>query len=874
MKENKVLNWFYHKRVYFLAFLIPVVVLFAVFAAFGYYPFGDYCPLVLDLNGQYVYYFETLRDAVWGDGSIFMSWSRNLSGEFLGIFAYYLASPFTIIVMLLPRTMILESIMIMQLAKIGTMAVTMAFYLRNSKKITDNNILIFGSLYALMAYAVVQLMDPMWLDGLIYLPLITYGIEKLIDKGKKLYFIIPLALMFMANFYIGWMIALFCVLYFFYYYFFAQKEDVSGAKPFFTAGIRFAISAITAALCAAAILIPVYYSLKLGKLEFTTPNFGLKPQFPLFDFFTKLLPETYDTVRPEGLPFVYCGTLSLIMFPLYFLNSNIDKKKKIGNGALLTVLLLCMYLSTIDIAWHGFQVPNWLPYRYSFIFSFIMLVMAAEAFERIEGITHKQLGGTFVALFIYVIYIDKMGLKHASTTGAIWFTLVCLIGYLLLILHYKKHAPAKTASIVVLILVVGELFGGSLQTLKSINSDVVYSKHSSYVGYIDDGRKIMADLTEMDDGLYRTEKTFHRTVNDAMAFKMKGISHSSSTLNAGAVNFLDRLGFTCGGHYTKYKGHTYVTDAILGIKYIITKDADTGYTEAVLSQDGMTVYKNPDALPIGYMVNDNIINKELLDDDPFVNQNKLLSGMLYDDGYVEFFKRIPVLETRYDNVDHSEQSAGHTHYKPIVKGANAHIEFLFDVPTDDVVYMFLPAVYIHDREVNVWINNQYAEQYFGTDNYNVKTIGRFNAGENVSVITTITKEDCYMKDQWFYYLDEDMFHTAVDQLKEQPWNITEFSETHLEGTVSAKDGQILFTSISYEPGWTVKVDGEKVEPVKLLEGVIGIPVPAGDHTVTMDFFPHGLAIGLVLTAVGIVLVVVFGILEKKQQKILLKRLYK
>lgn len=131
-----------------------------------------------------------------------------------------------------------------------------------------------------------------------------------------------------------------------------------------------------------------------------------------------------------------------------------------------------------------------------------------------------------------------------------------------------------------------------------------------------------------------------------------------------------------------------------------------------------------------------------------------------------------------------------------------------------------------------------------------------------------------MKDQWFYYLDEDMFQSAVDQLKQQPWNITEFSETHLEGTVSAKEGQILFTTISYEPGWTVKVDGEKVEPVKLVDGVIGIPVPAGDHTVTMDFFPHGLAIGLVLSGVGIALVVVLAIFEKKKQKVLLKRLYK
>ena len=34
------------------------------------------------------------------------------------------------------------------------------------------------------------------------------------------------------------------------------------------------------------------------------------------------------------------------------------------------------------------------------------------------------------------------------------------------------------------------------------------------------------------------------------------------------------------------------------------------------------------------------------------------------------------------------------------------------------------------------------------------------------------------------------------------------------------------TSIPYEPGWTIKVDGKKVEPIALADALIGIRVPA------------------------------------------------
>ena len=191
--------WCARNYIYILAFFIPVALTYLAYALFGMYPFGPESVLCLDLNGQYVYYFEAIRDAFWGDGSIFYNWSRNLSGEFFGIIGYYLASPFTLIVILLPRTMILGSLLIMQLCKLGTAAVTFCYFLQKSRKLKPLHALLFSMMYAMMAYAITQLIDPMWLDGLVFLPLICLGVEYLIDDGRKINYIIPLALMCFAN---------------------------------------------------------------------------------------------------------------------------------------------------------------------------------------------------------------------------------------------------------------------------------------------------------------------------------------------------------------------------------------------------------------------------------------------------------------------------------------------------------------------------------------------------------------------------------------------------------------------------------------------------------------------------------------------------
>ena len=900
LKENKApitlkfnfWTFLYSKRIYIFAFLIPAVALFIAYAFFGIYPFGKESVLVLDLNGQYVYYYENLRDALHGNGSLVNSWSRNLSGETIGIFAYYLASPFMLIVMLLPRSIMTASILIMQLCKVGTASVTMCHFLGNHKKMSGSTSLIFSVIYSLMAYMIVQLMDPMWLDGLIYLPLICKGIDKLVDEKKWLYLVIPLTLMFIANFYIGWMIAIFCIIYFLAYFFFISDA----AAPFkFTnlvySGSLFACSGLLSAICSAWLLIPLYFSLKLGKFEFSTPNFEMETQFDFADFFVDLLPNVYDTCRPEGSPVVYCGVLTILLVPLFFLNTNIKLRKKIGCGLLTLVLILSMYMSTVDIVWHGLQVPNWLPYRYSFMCSFMFIFMAAQAFERIEGITAKEIGGMFFVLAAYVLYVDKQGLEKVTLLATVWFTIGFGALYALLVYLYKKHYNIKPVPVVMLIFIIGELITSTTYTLFKIDEDVVYSKEASYNRYITLGRNTVGKIYDMDeDPIYRIESNYHRTVNDAMAFGSFGVSHSSSTLNSGPIEMLHKLGFSYGGHYIKYKGSTYLTDALLGIRYVMEKgsakpDEDGNITVAknkhydkmVLANGDNTdifyVYANPNALPIAFMASNDILDVSLEGDNPFICQNAFFSS-LCTDTKAEYFKQVDIDRVVPENAKPSTYGT-HTKYVPRIEGENSHIEFILTAPTEDMMYLYFPSSY--ERKINLWLNGDFVDYYFEGGNEVIQPLGRFSEGEEISVIATITEEknEVLFADEYFYYLDEEAFKRSVEELKQHPLEIESFKENHIRGTVNADKDGILFTTISYEPGWTIKVDGVKTEPVELVDALIGIPVSAGEHSIEMSCFPKGMTIGIIISMGGVLIVVTAVVLTKrsKKEKTLLDRLY-
>lgn len=906
-------QWFIRNKLYFLAFFIPVVIMFTGYALFKVFPFGQESVLVLDLNGQYVYYFEALRDAFWGDGSMLYNWSRNLSGGYIGIIAYYLASPFTLIVMLLPRTMLLESLLIMILAKVGTASVTFSYYLQKSKGMKPLQSIVFSTLYALCAYGVIQAMDPMWLDGVILLPLIILGVEYLIDDGRKLNYIIPLAIMFISNFYIGYIVGIFTFIYF-VFYLFTGKDDVNkktAAYDKLKIFGRFALSTVVSLMCAAFMLLSVYNALQLGKFDFSQPDFSFATQFNPLDFFPQLLPGQYDTVNVEGLPEIYCGVLTLIMLPLFYMNKEVALRKKIGYTAVLAVLFTSMFIRPIDMVWHGFQMPNWLPFRYSFTFSFVLVIMGATAFKKFSGVKLSGVVGSVVGVLGFVALVACRKIDHLSKTDLLLAAgYVVVYGVIVIIARHKEKFFAVAAPIAILALSSGELVYNCYNTYKDEDKDLIYSARTTWYNYINNGREVTQQLYNYDPSFYRAEKTFHRTVNDNSAFGLRGLSHSSSVMNAKVLTFLEALGYSTSTYFSRYDGNTPITDSLLGIKYAMDKNL-VGSSDAkrlvnetynpvfaynYVNEDGkdtvIDVYQNPNALSIGYMADENVTYIDSLgNDNTFNSQNIFMSTISGNtvidlnqgtfDSFHEYFKPIDVDPNTFElnNVTTSPYGEDQTMYTAAAEGdptVNMHIK----APSDQTIYMFFKTEY--QKSVNLWlstekdadgnyINHKFVGAYFENHDYHTVNLGKFEPGQEFELRMTVANEYTIVKNFFFYTFDQDLFQQDIDKVKQNQWNLTEAGGRHLEGTITAEKGQVMMTSIPYEPGWTVKVDGKKVEPICIVKALLGVKLEPGEHTVEMTYTPPGFVPGLGAMVLGIICIVFIYRYDKKNNKVLIAR---
>ena len=372
--KNGIEHFFKKENQMWLSFLLPALILLISYFCFGVYPIDKQSVLSLDLNGQYVYYYDHMYDVLYGDESLFYSWSRNLSGEWMGIIGYYLASPFNFIVWLFPRAHILDGLLTMMCVKVGAIGLCMSIYLSRSRKCTKLSTVLFSICYALCAYTVVQTMNPMWLDGVMILPVICLGIERFVDQRRFRLLVFAWVYGFVTCFYIGYMLAIFSVIYFMLYMVITRHSEAR--ENFFKIAVSILGLGVVAVMISAFMIIPVYESLSYGKFAFSTPDYSLKENFPFIELLDKILPNSYDTVRMSGLPFLYCGTITILLIPSYFFCHKIRRSERIGYAAVLLLLTLCMYIRPVDMIWHGGQMPNWLPYRYSFIICFLLTVIA------------------------------------------------------------------------------------------------------------------------------------------------------------------------------------------------------------------------------------------------------------------------------------------------------------------------------------------------------------------------------------------------------------------------------------------------------------------------------------------------------------------
>ncbi|MBQ3012666.1 MAG: YfhO family protein [Clostridia bacterium] len=931
-----------------LAAIIPAVIFFLIYLARGLYPFGNETVLVLDLNGQYVYFFEELRNTVLNGGSLLYSWSRQLGGEFLGIYAYYIASPLSYLILLFPADKTQEFLLVMFMIKAAICGGTMAFYL-HKHSVNKNKLAVvtFAIMYALCAYCVVHQNNTMWIDAVMWLPLVTYGLEELIKYGKYKVFVIFLALTLASNFYIGYMVCIFVLIYYFFYMLAYKDNNVNNPRKeenhFLKSILRVGFFSAVAIAIAAVIVFGAYYSLQFGKNEFTNPSWEIKFKFDFYDLLFKLLPSSYDTVRIDGLPFVYCGLLTVLLAPLFFCSKKFTTREKIASGVLILIFVFSFMISTLDLVWHGFQKPQWLNARFSFMLCFFLIFLAFRAFDQIKSIHASSVAAVATVIFLYLIilqnfeedfiaklealaYGPKDGKFSIHPFATVTLTIVCLVAYVSLIALMSKAKNKDLVAAVLLCVVCGELFFSGLSNINDFDSDVSYSTHSSYNDFTEMMDPIVEVIKEYDDSFYRCEKTYYRKTNDNMLLGIKGLSNSTSTLNKSTIDFLHRLGYYSKSNLSKYQGGTAVTDSLLGIKYIISdRDYSSVYGEPIFSGEdyaehlGITVdeliesttagtkytggqskyyssndffvYYNPNALSLAFAATDAILEVNMKEENSYLSEkNEKYEALNNPDGYTSPFTRVnailsailgeevEVFKAAVQNGDPVTSgctaSISSKHNKYTATGDKPTVTYSYTVPENTMLYLYFPSYYSRAIKLSS-STSPILDNTSSLDRCDdrIVELGAISGTEySLTVTPNGTNKDFYTKldDSFIYYIDTEALADVFGRIQENQLVINDnYKDDDIRGTIkTANDDQLVMTTIPYDKGWQVYVDGEKVETFEVLDSLVAFRVDdTGDHTVRFVYRSKAFVFGITLTLVGIAGFVLIIVFEQRLKKL-------
>lgn len=887
---QRVGNRLIEKKYLYPSFLLPIAIMMLVYACLGIFPIDERTILILDMNGQYVYFFEQLRDVLSGNGSLLYTFERALGGEFFGIFTYYLASPLSLLVVLFPKTAITEAITAIMLLKCGLCGLSFSYYLDKTREKNVFGFTMFSTMYALCAYATTFQSNTMWIDALIWLPLVALGIERVIKTGHFKLFVIALALTVWSNYYIGYMCCIFVALYFFCYLFSHKSEDtneLNESNHGLKALGRIILYSFVALLIASLIIFVAYYSLSFGKSGFQDSDFSANLRFDIIDIIVKLFPGTYDTVRFEGHPNIYSGLLMLIMLPVYYFSSKISAREKIFYSVLCAIFLVSFSINTVDLVWHGFQIPIWLNYRYSFMFSFIMLTMAYRGFEHYREMESKFFFKVCAVLVASLIVIQKTATFFRYVDGnltevmpdyeVIWLS-IGFIAIYMVVLYFCKHSKlTQTMSVILLVCVCLEAFSASLINWGEQIADVGWASRTNYRSFVDRLTVATDIIQKNDDGLYRTEKTIFRKPNDAFALNMKGASEFNSTFNQGVVSFLKKSGFVSRSQSSKYFSGNEVIDSILGIKYVIGDGPNEDgvinnhvsglYDKTYVADGNMYIYKNPFALPIAYAVDDKIKEATVENDiiSPFEYMESLVGNMLGKES-VSLFDSC---NYRVYSTSNCKEYVGSfaTEFRRTDSGKGSSFTYSVTATHDGSIYMFLPTPY--STIAKVYVEDYCLGDLFSNDSYRIYNIGNYKKGETVKVKFQYNHYRMYFYNDYPYFVqtNEQKIATATDTLKLGGLNVTKHSDTKIEGTLTANEDKTVLTTIPYDSGWKVYVDGEKVDTFKSIETFVAFDISAGEHSIVLKYQPTIFYIGIFTSLLGITLFVLLIFIDKRKREL-------
>lgn len=797
-----------------LSFIISLILFIILFLYLKLEPFGNRSILVYDLEQQYVDFFSFLKQNT--DG--LFTFSRTLGGEVVGLYSYYLLSPFNIILFFTPLKFLTSTISLIMILKLSLACLTFSYFLKSKYNKNDISILMWGLLYSFSSFGISYMCNIMWLDALYLMPLVVLGIDKYFKNESLLLYSLSYLILLISNYYMAFI----CSIFIFLYYIF----NVDYKKQFLRKLLKFGINTLLIIGTASIILIPTLFSLKNGKMDsLNIISFELIISL-------KELVSSFSIMNP---PYqlnelnIYCGILPIICLIYYFMDKKVDKKEKIKNIVFIIIFVLSFSFRIFDSIWHAFNIPQWFIYRYSFLFIFLILLISFKGFINILSEDKNIILITIISIIFYFIATLNMDITIKL------ITVILIVIYILFIKFKKKY--------LLLIVIIIELL---LNTNALLRNEFYNNNDSNYYyNYISDNKKIINNIH--DNSLYRLEKNYKRYFNDSMSIDYNGIDHFSSLYYKPLLDMFNNLGLLQYFYKVDYLGNTPITNSLFGIKYIISNKELDDYSLYRKVNDKY-IYLNSNALSTMFISNNKITNLGLTDN-VFINQNIIVNSIL--DNNTEYFKK-----SNYDikTINCSLTKNGN---ELIFTNNGNTSEIILKFDSKDK-YIYITGSELYNDVKIILGDNEYSYFNFENDAY-IINLSEHNTNE---IKISFNNDTLKINKLLVYELDLDTLKndlSYVDNLEVLK------NKTNLSVNTNYTDDKLVMTTIPYDKGWRLYIDGEEKEISKALDSLIAFEIPEGEHNIVLKFIPRGTKIGTIGSIISIIFLVLFNLFTNKNK---------
>lgn len=830
-KNSKVLKigWCYMQKKKDFDYRYILICFFALLFLISMMKKGSYFGSSVDWYNQHIKFPEYFRTLFYSSGNFFPSFAFQLGGgQNIYNFSYYgLYSPLLIFSYLVPFVKMIDYMQVLNILIYMSIGILSYHFFKGEVK---KNTAFFGSLFLLLSTPILFHVHRhyMFINYLPFLFISLFCIRKYFKSQTISLFIIINTLLILTSYYYSIPAILVEVLYFTYYY---LKNYPFKLKDYLKKGLPLALGVMIAIGLSCILLLPTLKAIQTGRnttatniqlSEIIFPNFNIKNVF--YDSYglglsmISIISLFYFSIQKENSKRVLSIILLItIFFPLimYFLNGKLYIRSKILIPFIpLIILVLCFYLETL---------------------------------EKNKRTSKKQLLVLFSLFFLYNLLIKE---NYA------FFPFLIVDFILTYFLLTKKEKKVHLNNLIAFLFLINIVTSYT-------ESFVTHEYHKE-----NNAEKEIINILKKDQDIYRMKQVDYslRNANNIYSTKYYTTSIYSSLENKNYQNFLKqelKIALPNRNKLMLTSSNNIIHDAYFGIKYIIGQNNLLGYQKI-----NKNVYFNPNYRGIIYAT-DKIFNKKDYKKVSYpYNLEYLLQGAITEEA------SNTQIESKIKKVDNyvkiENEAIKHKGDQTIIKTTNdLHIKIPKSANLKDKI-LFLQFKINNkssceqmDRFIKIngitnklscaskeynYQNNNYTFHYVLADNndYDIKI------GQGNYQISDIELYSMDIKD--FTGLNQHLDHLQFDYAKTKADTI--------EGNIEVSNTGYLLTSIPYDEGFTIYIDGQKKKIEKVNTSFLGTKIKKGSHHVKIIYQAPLLKVGKIISFLSLVLLGVIAIYEK------------